>query len=232
MPQQHPHDIIMVTNIWTDAPKDLVIRSITQQTIQNRESKDASGMDIPELEFKQVEHAFRPAEAFEIKWNSRVYRLAPGQTRALPRYIAVHFAKKIADQILGSQDPSGKLGYINSATKRPEVINKILGEVVTYSGGDDEYDPNEMAQQKADRINEGIDNGEIDPVMGHLAPEPVQPDVPNTEVAQSETEPAPEDAFSKRNKSDLLKEAQDLNLEVTGRETKDELIALIKKNFA
>lgn len=232
MPQPHPHDIIMVTNIWTDAPKDLVIRSTTQQTIQNKQSQDASGMDIPELEFKQIEHAFRPAEAFEIKWNGRVYRLAPGQSRALPRYIATHFAKKIADQILGMQDLSGKLGYINSATKRPEVMSQILGEVVTYSGGDDEFDPNEQVLQKAERINDGIDNGAFDPLLGHLEPEPVQPES-KPEVAQSdEEEPQPEDPFSKRSKSDLLKEAQDLNLEVTGRESKPELIELIKRNFA
>lgn len=235
MPQPHPHDVVMVKNIWEDAPKDYVITETTQQTIKNQaaSANDPSGMNVPVLEFKEVTHSFRPAEAFEVKWNGRVYRLRPGESRAMPRYLAQHFAKKIADAYLGSQDPTGKLGYVNSATKRPETIAKILGDVLSYAGGDDDVlDPNQQAMQRADEFNrDGIDNGEFDPLLGNLQPEPTQPD-PNQQPPDTEDPDKQNDPFANKTKSDLLKEAQQLNLEVTGREKKEDLIELIKKNFA
>lgn len=235
MPQPHPHDVVMVKNIWEDAPKDYVITETTQQTIKNAaaSANDPSGMNVPVLEFKEVQHSFRPAEAFEVRWNGRVYRLRPGESRAMPRYLAQHFAKKIADAYLGSQDPTGKLGYINSATKRPEVIAKILGDVLSYAGGDDDVlDPNQQAMQRADQFNQdGIDNGEFDPLLGNLQPEPTQPEQTTQETPPENTD-NDNDPFSKKTKADLLKEAQELELTVTGRETKPELIELIKKNFA
>lgn len=229
-PKEHIHDIVMVHNIWTDAPEDLVIEDYTQQTVPVPGTEEPT-TGIRQQQFQQIVHRFRPSECFEIRWNGRTHRIMAGEKRALPRYLAEHFANKLADQILGMQDPKGTLGYVNSSTRRPELIDQILIEVVSWHNDADLPDnANDAAIERAKQYNDAsaIDNGQIPSNRyGNLRPEktPVQ-------AGQSEAPKADEDPFGKRTKEQLLKEAVDLGLDVTGKETKAEIIDKIKQNFA
>lgn len=126
MPQAHEHDQVAVTNIdknCTDTETYVVERSTP--------APDASGapnpMNIPLPGWNAQQGQFSHAEYFEVRYNGQPFRLAPGETRVLPRYIAEHFAKHLADHILRKQEMTeNREGLVQSAQHRPAVLAKIL----------------------------------------------------------------------------------------------------------
>lgn len=232
MPKRHPHDSVMVHNVWIDAPKNLVITRTTQKTVHMQGDVDPSGMEINQQAFRTVEHSFKPSEAFEFKWGGKIYRMRPNQKRVFPRYLAEHFAKHLANAMLGEKDPMGTKKLVSSVTERPKLIKKIILGTVSHVGGDmEEVTADDLAMQQAEQYNESVDNGDYDPLLGELVPD-ADDDTTATDdgdgLDDTNQDPPANDPFEKRTKEELIKEAAQLGVDIKSTDKKDDIIAKIK----
>lgn len=67
---------------------------------------------------------------FQVKFDGKPYRIAPGRTALLPRFVAEHFAKHLADHILQKkEEETGRRGLVQSPIERPNTLKQILTEV-------------------------------------------------------------------------------------------------------
>ena len=107
---------------------------------------------------------------FRVKFDGKPYEIEPGKTKHLPRFVAEHFAKHLADHLLQKmENETGRLGLVQSAVERPKIINQILTEL------------NDSAPEVSQPIQapEVIDN---DPVVDEGV-------IPNTAIGNLQPEP-------------------------------------------
>lgn len=70
------------------------------------------------------------ADFFQVKFDGKPYRIAPGKTAILPRFIAEHFAKHLADHLLQKkEDETGRRGLVTSPIERPKMLKQIITEL-------------------------------------------------------------------------------------------------------
>lgn len=103
-----------------------------------------------------------------VKWGGIDYTLGPGQQIIWQRFLAEHFAKHLANDILLLKEKAHKdkyvaggghmadykpVAYVNSKKHRPPVVASILTGVYNYYQPQKAADPNLAAQQELDRLN-------------------------------------------------------------------------------
>ena len=111
-----PQDILIVKNIdvgCQEVSTDVV--PVTRIVVDQETGQRSTIYD------QQVEE-YRHADYFQCKYSGKPFRVRPGETRLMPRFIAEdHFAKHLADHILTKR---GK--PTNSASERPKVLAEII----------------------------------------------------------------------------------------------------------
>src|SRR3990167_8011700 len=134
-----------------------------------------------------TEEDYPHKDYFQVRWANYPHRVSPGQTRKMPRYLAEHYAKHLADHILTRmEEKTGRKGLMQSSVERPKVISQILLGVDTWFLGETEVEIGEKVGRLVDTLNPDerpVDLGTIpDPLMGMLKAEP-KPVVITTEEA-------------------------------------------------
>ena len=219
----HENDILIVTNIDTDC--DII----------------------------DTEDNYPHSEYFQVKWSGHPHRIAPGATKRMPRFLAEHFAKHLANHmLLKMEESTGRKGLMQSSFERPKMIDRIILGVDSYFLGDNVSEADALAS-KVDELNPGerpMDLGTVpSPLMGVLKDEPKKveikeetvPSTPDLPPAGSGEPPkkadTPKDepktsivdpSKPKPSRKELFADCEKLGIEVTGRETVDQLIAKIK----
>lgn len=61
------------------------------------------------------------ADYFEVRYDGEPLRIPPGETRVLPRYLAEHFAKHLADYILMREGH-----MVHDSLLRSPLLSKII----------------------------------------------------------------------------------------------------------
>lgn len=116
---------VMVANIdlgCSDQSVDIV-------KVSNR-VLDAEGNVSTEIFDKHDEWSH--SDFFQVKFDGKPYRIAPGKTALLPRFVAEHFAKHLANHLLQKkEDETGRRGLVSSPTERPNILKQIITEVNT-----------------------------------------------------------------------------------------------------
>lgn len=179
-------------------------------------------------------------EYFQVKFDGKPYRVAPGKTALLPRFVAEHFAKHLADHLLQKkEDETGRRGLVQSPLERPKALSQILREVnnelleapVTASTVVD-------APEQPD-VGPVEDAGVVpNPALGTLVPEPPTLDelleVAGETQVESDVPPLAETSISDPAKPEptrkqLIELCHQQNIDITGKENKAQLIEKLKR---
>lgn len=187
-------------------------------------------------DFYDEEENYSYADKFQVRWNGTPFSIKAGGERLFPRYIAKHFAKHLADRVLTLQAQRGSYEpRLNSATERPKILQQILVGVHEYYGDEPEYDEGKAAAEKVEQIN-AVSIGKIpDPMVGNLRPDP-KPTSEILEEAKNNPDPITEEEKQKEEltgkrtatKEQLLLECARLDIPVTGKESRPELLSKLK----
>jgi len=209
MPQEDPQDILIVQNI------------------------DLNCDDI------DPEEGWSHADFFQVRWAGHPHRIRPGETRRMPRYVAEHFAKHLADHILMKMErETGRQFLVNHPIERPKVLKQILVGVDEYFLQQEQKPApteGERVAEEIEKLNEPekvLDVGEVPPpAIGVLKEPPKEVEIPE------ETEETPTGQTSIVDPSkplptrvELMKECKRLGIPIRFNETKESLIAKLK-NF-
>lgn len=199
------------------------------------------------------------SEYFEVKWGGYSYGIAAGETRTFPRFIAEHFAKHLADQILlrkektHKQDTGKDKLFLNSRRERPLVIKSIIVGVYSYFQPQSKSnDPNAQVAQMVEQLNQPkkepkpLDIGTVttDKAMGeleddeedlpdHTLLEAVAEDSKPTQVTPAQAQLPGQTSImpskTKRSRAELFEEAKKLGLKPQPSMNNVELEEMIKK---
>ena len=243
-----PQDIILVKNIdehCSDVSHD-VIR--TSKKVQDPET----GQWI--TEYIEIQQEFSHGDYFQVKWGGQPHRILPGQTKLMPRYVAEHYAKYLADHMLGKMEAStGKIGLVQSKVERPKMLAKILVRVESYHLGDALSDEGARAVEEVDQLNKGervLDLGFIPPtavgvlkdepkteaellaIAGEGDAQPLPPSGPVEALKDQRIEEVKTSLFDKEKplppKGELIRTVVKLGIEIKGNESSEALAALIR----
>lgn len=168
-----PQDIILVKNIDVDCAES------TQDIVRtSRKVRDPETDQITTVYEEQMEE-WNHADFFQVKWSGHPHRIRPGETRRMPRYIAEHYAKHLADHMLTKAEvKEQKKGLVQSPTRRPATLGQILLRVEEYFLQDAPLSEGEAGAAEVDKLNpaeesRALNLGVIPPTaVGVLTPEP------------------------------------------------------------
>ena len=211
-----------------------------------------------------TEENYPHKDYFQVRWAGHPHRIGPGLTKKMPRFLAEHYAKHLADHmLLKMEEKTNRKGLMQSSFERPKMIERIILGVDTWFLGDNEAEEGGKVAGMVDQLNPGerpLDLGEVpSPMMGVLKPEPkkvvVEDDEPAAPEKPADVPPAPtapenppestgsetlsenakpeetsiyDPAKPKPTKKQLVADCEKLGIEITGKETVDQLIAKIK----
>lgn len=244
--RESPQDTLIIKNI--DVGCDEVSSELVRK---DRTQTDDNGHNY--IAYEEVPEEFSHADHFLVKFDGHPFKIKAGETRLMPRYVAEHYAKHLANHILQKREiREGKGGWVNHPTERPKILKQIVLGVEQYFYDDEENLDREvgsLAQRQVEQLNREDarkvhDLGSIDdkdPVpnkaLGRLDAPGDAPQSLEEVLAGVEDEPATEQrndtvpvlnqpaALSKR---ELVEAAHSQGIKVTGKETKEELAAKIK----
>src|SRR5258708_14504016 len=218
-------------------------------------------------------------DCFEWPWDGKPHRIVPGGQRRFPRWLAKHYAKHLADHVLGRMDKP-----INDAYWRPVVLGKIFIAVEELFDEGPTPTPGEKALHEVEDLNPELPTSQVaqefgagkghelpsqdlgsmpDPTIGTLRPakQPIEvKEAPKEQItfanqeeldkyiadrqgdkdADMDVKPAAQSSAKtpiwdkssgkmKPTHKELVAEAEKLDLELTGKETVDQLIEMISK---
>lgn len=240
MPKIHEQDTIKVRNI--DTGTDCIISDITKKP---HTVKDEEGKAIY-TEYEEVEEEFNPKNGFRVKWGGKWHTILPGQYKFMPRFLAEHYASHLADFVCGLRgvNPSDK-------RSRAKIIDLILEGVVSFYEGDEEQDDGEDAFAQVEQLNRGrkepksLDLGEFDdehvirtvrvdgdgsePMEEEEQPELQDlPPIEQPKTPENNTTPRINDPSNKPSVEELRAELEGMGETVTGKESQDDLIKMLK----
>jgi len=202
--KKHYQDTVLVYN------PDLNCRDITSEVVRVRKVKK---LNMPEgrIEqraiYKEKIVEFDHREGFTVTWDGRPMTVPPGGKRVMPRYIAEHFARKLADHILRKRDDEEnaknrikpeaqkEVHFINNA-ERTALMNEIIIETVQPFFGEPTKREGDKVEEEFRELNKGI-------------------------VEKDKTD------LSNLKLTDLHKECDKLGIDITKHESKQELIGKI-----
>lgn len=240
--KEHPQDQLIVKNI------DIGCEDVTSELVRkDRTRRDENGHNY--IAYEEVLEEYNHAEFFQVKFDGHAFKIKVGEERLMPRYVAEHFAKHLANHILQKREiKEDRTGYSNHPVERPKVLKQILTGVQSYFYDEDdnlEMDLGAKAYREVEAINKprGVDLGTIedrDPVpnkaLGKLDTAP-PPESLEEILNRVEDEPATEEATPNTpklnqpdslSKHELIIAAQSQGIKVTGKETKQELASKVR----
>lgn len=259
-PRPHEHDTIAVTNI------DINCDQTTTYTVEKSipvppAPGETNPMNIPRHQSQMVEGEFNHANYFEVRYNGQPFRIKPGETKTLPRYIAEHFAKHLTDHILTRREEqenikrkkrnlSPKSGLVQSKIERPKTLSEIMDVQQYFLEGQTDQnqqtvDPNTPATDIGDVPHHTLGNLKDEPktaeeILGTDKPDQVSPgptvEAPDTGaqvsnqvgVDNAPPEPPTTEASGEPNRDDLVREAVELGIGLTGNENAEEIKSKIQ----
>lgn len=144
----HPDDILEVENI------DLQCDEVQQEVIRtSRRVQDPETGQWSTLYEEQV-FEFNHGDYFQVLWDLRPFRIKPGETRLMKRSVAEHYAKHLANHMLGKEErKTGRQGLIQSNVARPAMLQRILKRVVEYYQQSELLTVGEQAEVDFNRLN-------------------------------------------------------------------------------
>lgn len=240
MPRPHEQDLIKVRNIAVNDSSTEVDIVRVPHTLYDELGKETAGY------YEEQEEVWDHRKGFRVKWGGKPHIIKPGESKVYPRFLAEHFANKLADHVLTIQ---GK--KVNDKTARNAVMGRILEEVVTFYEEDDRDDA-ELVYEQVEKANkrspkdELVFEDETEHFMGksgedsELSEDEALIDLSATETPRDmpppEAMPQTTGKVSRLNdknnpptKAELVAECEALEIELSGTETVPQLIAKIKQ---
>lgn len=204
MPIQHPEDILIVRNINTKDP-----------------------------DF---------ADYFEVKWNGILFRIPPEGIRRMPRYLAYHFCKHLTDRVIYRMDMAQygrkmKTSRVRDQKLRDEIQRKVIIAVDQYFMAD-ETDPQAQLMKMYGQLNpddktEPLNLGRVElplepPSIADIAKDEMgNPILDELGVIANDSSGVGQEEVNKipvrRSKGELKEEAEQLGIELTGKESAQDL---------
>jgi len=191
---------------------------------------------------------------FQVKWDGIPHRIVPGQTRRMPRWLSLHYAKHLADHLLmKEEEETGKKGLVQSPVRRPQILATILLSVEEYFGEPEEVSEGKKVEKEVEELNlpstepanpltQAIGGGrsmELSEVSIGEVPSSTLGVLKSEQKIEEIMKEAgkPEEAKAsiwdpsrpKPTRKELLEECEKMGIETTGKEKIDDLIALLKK---
>lgn len=159
------YDSVLVANIdigCTDTSVDIVKYS-------NRVVDEQGNVSS---EIYDKEERWDHASFFQVKFDGKPYRIEPGKTSHLPRFVAEQFAKHLADHLLQKMEKeTGRNGLVQSSVERPKIIAQILTELNTNITTDVANES--VAQPEPVDTDPVVDEGVVaNTALGNLTAEP------------------------------------------------------------
>lgn len=179
------------------------------------------------------------ADYFQVRWSNKPHRIAPGATKRMPRFLAEHYAKHLADHLLTRMEEETKRkGLMQSPVERPRVLAQIIKGVDTYFLGEEHDDLGDKTEKLVQDLNpeeRPIDLGTVvNPMVGILKPEPKpvvleEPNIPEPVVKVKNDNPSIwDESKPKPTKKELMADCEKLGIEISGKEDVETLIQKIK----
>lgn len=177
------------------------------------------------------------SEYFQVKFDGKPYKIAPGKTALLPRFVAEHFAKHLADHMLQKKEEETKRhGLVQSPVERPKMLAQILQEV----NNEVLTTPTETAPvRNTVDTDPVVDAGEVpNTAMGDLVPEPptleellkVAGEDPNkVDRIPIEETSITDDKKPQPTRKQLIELCYNQHIDIVGTENKAELIEKLKR---
>lgn len=203
----------------------------------NNDSQDILIVQNVDLSCNDIdsEEGWSHADFFQVKWGGQPHRIAPGETRRMPRYVAEHYAKHLADHMLQKMEvETGRQFLVNGAIERPNMLKRIIMGVDEYflqQTAQTGVSEGEKVAQEVDRMNpeeKETDLGVIpDPMVGVLKEEPkaVPIEDDNSLKEKSSLFDAKKD---KPSRGAMIKECANLGIDWSMKNTNAELEAKLK----
>lgn len=237
-PKEHPEDILVVRNILVGDDTD--VEEVIPYANARPSTDPGTGQQhfVNQIDTNVYEHSWNTKDFFEVRWDGRPHRVRAGETRRMPRYLADHFAKHLIDFILIKRESSEKVtGLLKNRGERAKLYQQIIVDVDSYYNGDlwDYEREGTYVEQQVDQMNRSdsgpaFNLGEVPPValgygINDTPPESVEPPAaPEVAPEAPATPPQSRDeAIAGKSRNQFLQEAKQLGIQLTGRETKEQL---------
>lgn len=245
--KEDPNDILLVRNIDVDC-----IDHSTDFLTTSKITMDDDGNRL--TEFVEIPYEFDHSKEFQVRWGGQKFRIAPGETRKMPRYIANHYAKYLADHILAKREiDEQKVGLVAHPVERPKVLSEIIIGIDQAWNDLGELDEGSIALNKFEELNapqptnafasqfgggKGLDiKGEVDAgivttdrPLSKETPLSTEEILSNVVESEAENQASPAE-FKNMSKYQLVKEIRQLDptFKLTGKESKNQLINTLKR---
>ena len=171
-------------------------------------------------DFEDPTENYSHQDFFQVRWDKAPFRVAPGEKRRFPRYIAEHFAKHLCDHILIKEgEQTGNEFLIGNVKRRQEILDKIILKVDQYYLPQENETEGQRIAKEVDKMNEEdndkpMDIGKItDPMLGE-----------NVTPANPPVEPTEKPKGKERSIKELREECNKLNIPYKITESKDALL--------
>lgn len=216
--EKSPDDVLTVHNI------DIDCEEISHYTTTEVLSIKVDDREQPLREYSENITDIDHAKGFGVFYGGRMFTIAPGMTRNLPRYIAEHYAKHLIDHLLNKKDSDGKLNLINNEVERKLLIDKIIIDETLL------YDDAVTTTVKTSTLEKDNDYLEL--------PEDDEPEVASkkddyTEPSETEILKEKDEAINigkvKTSRQQLMKDCKTLGVKFSMKDTTEEILDKINK---
>jgi hypothetical protein len=120
---QSVYETVLVANIDIACDESSVDIVKVSNRVVDDEGNVASQIYDKHEEWQHADH-------FMVKYDGKPYIIEPGKTKHLPRFVAEHFAKHLADHLLQKMEKeTGRKGLVQSSVERPKMLSQILTEM-------------------------------------------------------------------------------------------------------
>jgi len=126
--KEHPRDILLVCNI------------------------DVGCADVDQ------DYGHKHSEYFQVNYGGIPYQIAPGETKKIPRVVAEHYARHLADHMLNKLGvEKGKVGMITNKVERDKFLDRIIVDVVEWHKEPKKLKEEDELKLTTDTINKAKD---------------------------------------------------------------------------
>ena len=174
---------------------------------------------------------------FQVKWDGKPHRVAPGEVRKFPRYIAVHFIKHLINHILDKMDPKGNKKLMQNKKLRAEIEKKIWVGVDSYVLEQEDPEVKTVHEVEKEQIpkEEELAPPPPPPITSPKPVAPPEPPAPQPQPVSPPT-PAPEPQPTQKKKKEfslqeLRKECDTLDLPYQESDPKETLQKKVNEQY-
>lgn len=230
---QKAYESVMVSNIDLGCSET----SVDIVKVSNRVQDDEGNLST---QIFDKHEEWNHADFFRVKFDGKPYEVAPGKTKLFPRFVAEHFAKHLADHLLQKKEnATNRKGLVQSPVERPKVLAQIIVEV----NQDIQTSPADVpVDQTVTQLEDNLpteDAGVVpNTAIGELKPEPPTLEellrVAGEDPTKVDRIPIEETSISDDKKplptrKQLIELCYQQSIDITGMETKAELIEKLKR---